>query len=377
VSEYQYYEFMAIDRPLTEEEQAAVSRLSSRVEPHPRRAVFTYNYGDFPANPEKILAQYYDAMLYLANWGSRRLMFRFPEALVDLDQMRQYQVETIDYPSDAVAVSTAGEYVILDIQFDEEGGGEWIEGEGRLDALVGLREALLQQDYCLLYLAWLAGLATEDVDDDTLEPPVPPGLGNLTPALEAFVELFGVDADLIQAAVERSGERTPASGDGLRRAIAQLPAEERDAFLLRLAQGEPNLSTALKRRLGAFAPAYRDESSTRRTVGQLRAAAQAVQERRRRERAARAEAKRIAELEALAKRGDAAWREVDALIQQSQAQAYDQAVRLLGKLKELAEYQKQEAVFQERLGRVCELCSRRSALMKRLRQAGLAANEPE
>ena len=375
MSEYQYYEFLAIDRPLSEEEQVAVSRLSSRVEPHPRRAVFTYSYGDFPASPEKVLAQYYDAMLYLANWGSRRLMFRFPEALVDVDQMRQYQLETIDYPSDAVAVSTAGEYVILDIQFDEEGGGEWIEGEGRLDALVGLRDALLQQDYRVLYLAWLKGLATEDVDDGTLEPPVPPGLGGLTPALEAFVELFGVDADLVQAAAERSGERKPASGDDLRRAIAQLSEEERDEFLLRLALGEPNLSTALKRRLGAFTPTQRGESSPRRTVEQLRAAAQALRERRRRERAARAEAKRMAELEALAKQGDAAWREVDTLIQQSQAQAYDQAVRLLGKLKELAAYQKQEAVFQDRLSRICEQYSRRSALMKRLRQAGLAAKE--
>jgi hypothetical protein len=41
MSEYQYYEFQAIDRPLTPEEQAAVARLSSRTEPHPWRAVFT------------------------------------------------------------------------------------------------------------------------------------------------------------------------------------------------------------------------------------------------------------------------------------------------------------------------------------------------
>jgi hypothetical protein len=31
MSEYQYYEFQAIDRPLTPEEQAEVQRLSSRV----------------------------------------------------------------------------------------------------------------------------------------------------------------------------------------------------------------------------------------------------------------------------------------------------------------------------------------------------------
>ena len=43
MSEYQYYEFQAIDRPLTPEEQEAVARLSSRVAPHPRRTVFVYH----------------------------------------------------------------------------------------------------------------------------------------------------------------------------------------------------------------------------------------------------------------------------------------------------------------------------------------------
>ena len=374
MSEYQYYEFLAVDRPLTEAEQKAVSRLSSRVEPHPRRAVFTYSYSDFPGNPEKVLAQYYDAMLYLANWGSQRLMFRFPQALVDLDQMRQYGVETVDYPSDAIAVSAVGEYAILDIQLNEEEGGEWIEGEGWLDSLVGLRDAILQQDYRLLYLAWLNGLAAEDVDEDALEPPVPPGLRTLTPALEAFVELFGVDEDLIQVAAEQGGELKPVSEDDLRRAIAQLSPEERDTFLLRLAQGEPLLSLALNRRLSALiSHAPRRDGVTRRTVKQLLASAEELQERRRREYRAKAEAKRIAELEALAHRGDDAWREVDALIQQSQAQAYDQAVRLLEKLKELAVYRKQEAVFEGHLSQICDVYRRRSALMKRLRKAGLIA----
>lgn len=70
MSEYQYYEFQAIDRPLTPEEQQAVARLSSRVEPHPRCAVFTYSWSDFPGDSADILGKYYDAMLYMANWGS-------------------------------------------------------------------------------------------------------------------------------------------------------------------------------------------------------------------------------------------------------------------------------------------------------------------
>jgi hypothetical protein len=90
MSEYQYYEFQAIDRPLTEKEQQAVAQLSSRVDPHPRRAVFTYSFGGgLGRRPGDLLAEYYDAMLYLANWGSRQLAFRFPKSLIDAEQMQQ------------------------------------------------------------------------------------------------------------------------------------------------------------------------------------------------------------------------------------------------------------------------------------------------
>jgi hypothetical protein len=90
MSTYQYYEFQAIDRPLTAEEQQAVARLSSRVDPHPRRAVFVYNWSNFRGNPAEVLARYYDAMLYMANWGSRRLMFRFPQPVLDLERAQAY-----------------------------------------------------------------------------------------------------------------------------------------------------------------------------------------------------------------------------------------------------------------------------------------------
>jgi uncharacterized Zn finger protein len=79
----------------------------------------------------------------------------------------------------------------------------------------------------------------------------------------------------------------------------------------------------------------------------------------------------MAELEALAGRGERAWQEVDTLIQQSTGKAYDQAVRLLVKLKELAQLQRQEGDFQARLARIEEQYARRSALLERLRKAGL------
>ena len=61
MSEYQYYEFQAIDRPLHEAEQAEISRLSRRVTLTPRQAVFTYSYGDFPGNAIDVLGKYFDS----------------------------------------------------------------------------------------------------------------------------------------------------------------------------------------------------------------------------------------------------------------------------------------------------------------------------
>jgi len=54
-------------------------------------------------------------------------------------------------------------------------------------------------------------------------------------------------------------------------------------------------------------------------AGLTEVGAEALRKARRRERAAQAKARRIAELEALARRGEGAWQEVDALIQKSQA----------------------------------------------------------
>lgn len=273
MSEYQYYEFQALDRPLTREEQEAVASLSSRVSPHPRRAVFLYHYSGFRGNPEQVLAQYYDAMFYLANWGSRHLLFRFPAALVDAAAMAQYSVESTScYPSEAITVETVGEYVVLGIRLDEEEGFGWVEGEGWLDRLLDLREALLQRDYRALYLAWLKGIVLDcDADRAALEPSVPPGLNELTPALQAFVELFDVDKDLLHIAAERSATLKPVAVDEaqLQQAIAGFPAAEKDAFLLRLAHDEPRLSLALRQHLGLSGQASAGEAGARRTAGEL------------------------------------------------------------------------------------------------------------
>ena len=105
MSEYQYYEFEAVDRRLTEAEMAEVRTLSSRVVLKPTSAHFVYHYGDFPGKPEAVLVKYFDAMLYLANWGTRQVMFRWPQALVNREALQPNELLR------AITVETHGPYV--------------------------------------------------------------------------------------------------------------------------------------------------------------------------------------------------------------------------------------------------------------------------
>lgn len=380
MSEYQYYEFQTIDRPLTAEEQADIDGLSSRVQLTPTRAVFTYNYSDLRADPKTLVAEYFDAYLYLANWGTKQLMFRFPKSLVDVQEMEKYCVE------DVVSLHLIDEYVILDIISQEEEGGYWVEGDNWLSSMLRLRDDILQEDYRLLYLAWLMGMPNAvvygEISEEDNEPPVPPGLGQYSRALDQFVRFFELDSELMKIAEQTSGTRQAVSEEMLRQAISQLPREECNGFLLRLAAGEPHLSLEFKRRLQELIPRPPHEIAPRRTVGYLLATAQEERERerkrqaeeaerQRKKEAEEAERQRIKKLKSLAKQEEQTWQKVEALIQKSQAKPYDQAVRLLVDLKELAEYQGTPDRFWPRIKQLTEKYRRRSALMRRFDQANL------
>jgi hypothetical protein len=55
MSEYQYYEFLAIDRPLTAEETQALRTLSTRAQITPVSFINEYNWGDFKGDPDKLM----------------------------------------------------------------------------------------------------------------------------------------------------------------------------------------------------------------------------------------------------------------------------------------------------------------------------------
>ena len=105
MGEYQSYELIAIDRPLTSKQMAELRAVSTRAEISPTRFWNEYQYGDLKADPAKLMVRHFDAHLYSANWGSRRLMLRVPLARVDVSALRACFVR------DAVTARRVGQYL--------------------------------------------------------------------------------------------------------------------------------------------------------------------------------------------------------------------------------------------------------------------------
>src|SRR3546814_11379839 len=79
MSEYQYYEFQAIDRPLDRAAQEALRSISSRARISATSFTNHYEWGDLKGDPCKLMEQWFDIHLYHPNWGTRRMMMRLPE----------------------------------------------------------------------------------------------------------------------------------------------------------------------------------------------------------------------------------------------------------------------------------------------------------
>jgi hypothetical protein len=272
VSEYQYYEFIAVDRPLDDDEQAEVRSLSTRAEITATRFVNEYHWGDFRGEPNVLMEHYYDAHLYLANWGTHRIMLRLPLSLLDPDVVEDYCV------GDHVSAWTTGNSVVLDLTSDDEP-GDWETPEGTLSAIIGVRDELTEGDLRPLYLAWLAGYGTWERDEDAFdydhehepEPPVPAGLATLTGPQRALADFLRLDDDLLAVAAETSPplNQTPNDRGQLATWVNNLPMVEKNRLLVRIVEDRTAaVRMELLRR-------FRDEHTTntpaqpRRTVADL------------------------------------------------------------------------------------------------------------
>lgn len=67
MSEYQYYEFQAVDRPLGELQQQELRALSTRARITATSFVNSYEWGNFKGSPARLMDRYFDLHVYLAN----------------------------------------------------------------------------------------------------------------------------------------------------------------------------------------------------------------------------------------------------------------------------------------------------------------------
>jgi len=381
MSEYQYYEFQAVDRPLTEQEMRELRAYSTRAIITPTRFTNHYEWGSFKGNPSVWIEKYFDAFFYFANWRTFELMFRLPRRALDLELAKQYCRRGV------ARARTKGDFVILEFLVeDEEYADGSDDGSGWLSSLLPLRADLINGDFRMLYLAWLLSAQTGELDDKTPEPPVPPGLGTLTAPLKTFAEFLHLDQDLLSAAAAGSPAQTEALSDAdVAQWVAALPESEKTAWLLRLATGqEVHLRAELLKTFRASQGQTNVPATRPRCIRELFEVADRLAETRKHKEAERANRERLRReqeatearekrLASLAKQEPEAWRQVDALIATKRPGDYDAAVCLLKDLADLGRKRGRGAEVRDRLAKLRQEHARKPTLLKRLKAAGLLA----
>lgn len=378
MSEYQYYEFQAIDRPLSGADQDALRALSTRARITATSFTNSYEWGAFKGDPARLMENWFDLHLYLANWGSRRLMLRWPARLVDRHLLDAFLGE-VDYAT----IRCAGQNLILDINIDEVESEDWDDGSGWLAALAPLRADVLGGDLRLFYLLWLSGVEADVFAPDEPEPM--PGIGPMTGALEAFADFFHIDRDLVVAAAERSADplaERPASSETGRSIIAAMTDRKKTDLLARLVDGDAHVASELRSFVRQRLMSEIDAPPVAaRTVGQLRASAELIRHARERTQAEKATAEqrrrdeeaeraRRARLEATRRRGESVWREIESEIERRNANGYDKAATLLLDLRAISEEKGEREDFVRRLKEIRNRHARKERFIERLAKLG-------
>ena len=377
MSEYQYYEFQAIDKPLSEKDREVLRDISSRAQITSTSFVNEYNYGNFKGDPLKLVEKYFDAFLYVTNWGTHQLMLRIPRKLIDLDLASQYCI------GDSWTIYEKGDYLIFDFTSETED-YDWEEGEGYLLPLISLRSDLIRGDYRCLYLAWLFCAQMDEIEDDEEEPPVPANLGNLNVSLESFADFMRLDKDLIQVAAENSiaEQKSVQNDQKLKIWIDGLPNSEKNTIIFRLINdNDPHIGNELLQRFRKTL-SIKDTKKASRTVMKMLQKAEEytkkkdrqIAEQKAKEKARKEKEAAIARekhLNGLAGREKEIWKKVDTLILTKKPKDYDEAVRLLIDLKDLAKKTNTTSLFKSKLMAIRENHSRKSSFINCIDSANL------
>lgn len=380
MSEYQYYEFRSVDRPLSVKQMDELRGLSSRAQITTSSFVNVYHFGDFSGDPDKLIDNYFDAFLYLANWGTRWLMLRVPRKLLSPETAAAFE------GGDCLSCRLRGDHLVLSFSSEDEENYEWVDGEGWLGSLLPIRSSLMRGDYRALYLGWLLAVQNEEVDEDAVEPVVPPGLAEPDGALDQLADFLRIDTDLIAAAAEFSAAKP--SNSLTRRDVtawlSTLPARRKNDLLASLiADDDPGIVLELQQQALESVHGRSPQSNERRRIAadllgrarvlrDTRRTREAEERARKKVRLEQETAKRKREhLDSLQGKGPELWSQVHELIGRRQPRHYDEAAGILQDLHDLAELQGDVGAFQMKMSALHDEHRRKTSLVERLRKAKL------
>lgn len=193
MTEYQYYELVAVDRQLSKEEMGHLRGISSRAQISSTRFCNTYNYGDLKADPRQLLSRFFDAYVYVSNFGYKVFAIKMPRNLIDESLLLRYLVnDTSSY------TGVAGHWII-EFAYENEDGydDDWDEGDGWMGSLLNIRNELMHGDYRSLYLSWLSQM--DWLEPDSLSPAISPGIDDLSASQNALCDFLKLDAQRVVA----------------------------------------------------------------------------------------------------------------------------------------------------------------------------------
>ena len=111
MSEYQYYEFAALDGPISDKGLHYAQSCSSRANVSRTRWQNTYTFGDFRGSVDTLL-KYYDAHFYIANWGTVRLGLAFPTGAIAPETIQPYLRGGERYEDTLTVTESGNRYIV-------------------------------------------------------------------------------------------------------------------------------------------------------------------------------------------------------------------------------------------------------------------------
>ena len=371
MSEYQYYEFLAIDDPLTKKQISELRDISTRAEITPASFINEYNWGDLKAYPINLMKKYFDAHVYVANWCTAIFVIRVPREVISKSIVEAFQTE---YVLDFTATKT--HWIITWTLEDSEDYDRFAleDGSGWMARLVPIREELLRGDLRSLYIGWLTAAGMGIFNEENIEPIPIPGLANLTASQRALSEFLEVDEDLISGiglGNPDPEEQGPSQQD-IDQWLSDLPSDEVMDVLKSLLAGKgQQVERRLKNRFADWQGSLNQNMKQPcRSVADLLKNAEAAKKTRLEKK--KAEKKKLEKklkkdrdtrLKSLAQNFPKIWKLVEKILETTSASSYNTACSLILDLSEAYSIHATQKAFKEDLHKFMAKNMKRKALI--------------